>query len=230
VTVQVGPGQQSYKGSSRNGVASGDYGSWECSFSFAGRADSRIPTTDVPQGSYLAVRVNGKRAIVDWSNAPTTDGAWVSIVPVGTQDSAHVGRWTYTEKRSTGRYENGPLEPGHYEARFYGDNGYGRILDRVRFTVASDGARGSERILNVQLRGRNAVVAWFNAPTGSGAWVSVVPAGTADSAHVGKWSYTNSTASGVYDSGPLNAGDYEARFYGDGGYGQILERFPFRVN
>jgi hypothetical protein len=228
--VQVAAGQQSYTGSSRNGVGSGAYGSWECSFSFAGRADSRIPTREGQQGRYLAVRVNGKRAIVEWSNAPVTDGAWVSIVPVGTQDGAHAGRWAYTEKKSSGRYENGPLEPGEYEARFYGDNGYGRILDRARFTVVPDSTRGYERILSVQLRGRSAVVTWSNAPTGSGAWVSVVPAGTADSVHTGKWTYTSSTASGLYESGPLNPGDYEARFYGDGGYGQIVDRFRFRVN
>ena len=187
------------------------------------------PTREGQPGRYLTVRVNGKQAILNWANAPVGDGAWVSIVPAGTPDGTHVGRWTYTEKKSSGQYENGPLAPGEYEARFYGDNGYGRILDRARFTVAADSSSGYGKILGVQLRGRSAIVSWSNAPTGEGAWVSVVPVGTADSTHVGKWSYTSSTASGAYESGPLNPGDYEARFYGDGGYGQLVERLQVRV-
>jgi hypothetical protein len=166
-------------------------------------------------------------------NAPTTGGSWVSIVPTGTADGTHVGRWVYTEQKSAGRFENGPLDNGSYEARFYADSGYGALVDRVRFEVgggsSSPGAQPG--ILNVQVDGsRNAIVSWSNAPTDAGTWVSVVPAGTADYTHTGKWAYTNQTASGRYESGPLPAGEYEARFYGDNGYGKLVERVRFKVN
>ena len=88
-------------------------------------------------GRYLTVGLNGQRAVVDWSNAPTSNGAWVSIVPVGTSDGANAGRWAYTQSKASGRYENGPLAPGAYEARFYADGGYGQLVDRVPFDVGA---------------------------------------------------------------------------------------------
>lgn len=185
------------------------------------------------QGRFLSVSVNGRHAIVDWSNAPTTSGSWVSIVTVGTADSTHIGRWVYTEQKGSGRYENGPLDPGSYEARFYADAAYGNLVDRVRFEIghdkgASPAAQG--RILSVQVDGRRfGIVTWSNAPTDNGSWVSIVPAGTPDTAHVGRWAYTGQTASGKYESGPLSAGEYEARFYSDSGYGRLVERVRFRL-
>jgi hypothetical protein len=56
-----------------------------------------------------------------------------------------------------------------------------------------------------------------------------VPAGTPESSHVGKWTYTNRTAAGTYETGPLTAGDYEARFYGNGAYSDLIERVRFTV-
>ena len=186
----------------------------------------------VQQGRLLSVRLNGRRAFVDWANAPTTSGSWVSIVPVGTGDGTHVGRWTYTEQKSSGTYENGPLDAGAYEARFYGDSGYAKLFDRVRFDVAPDvvGPPGQGRYVAVRVDGRAATLTWFNAPAASGSWVSIVPVGTADSAHVGKWIYTNQAASGKYESGPLSPGVYEARFYGDGGYDKLVDRVTFRID
>jgi hypothetical protein len=34
VTIEIRPGRSSYKGSSRNGIDSGDYGAWSGSFVF----------------------------------------------------------------------------------------------------------------------------------------------------------------------------------------------------
>jgi hypothetical protein len=182
-------------------------------------------------GRYLTVSLDGRRAVVDWAGAPTTDRAWVSIVPAGTADGSHVGRWVYTESKSAGRFVNGPLEVGAYEARFYADGGYGAIVDRVRFDVKDEIAGQAGRYINVQVDGRRfAILNWSNAPTTKGAWVSIVPVGTPDGSHVGRWAYTNEAPSGRYESGPLTPGEYEARFYGDGGYSALVDRIRFRVN
>ena len=178
--------------------------------------------------------MNGQTAIVEWSNAPTTPRTWVSIVPVGTPDGAHTGRWKDTMRQPSGSYENGPLDLGAYEARFYGDEGYDKLLARVRFNVGSDAALMMRtvqgQILKVFVNDRlSAVLTWSNAPTAAKAWVSVVPVGTAQTAHVGQWIYTAQTAAGRYETGPLAPGEYEARFYADEGYEKMIEKVRFRV-
>jgi hypothetical protein len=188
----------------------------------------------VRPGQYLSVQVNGQTAILNWSNAPTTPGTWVSIVPAGTPDGTHTGRWRYTENQAAGTYQDGPLDPGAYEARFYADANYGQLVDRVRFNVGTDAALMLRtvvgQILRVVVNGRDgAVLTWTNAPTAARAWVSVVPVGTAVTAHVGKWTYTSQTAAGRYETGPLAVGEYEARFYEDEGYGRLIEQVRFRV-
>jgi len=174
----------------------------------------------------LSARVDGRGfGVVNWSNAPTNEGTWVSIVPAGTPDGQHTGRWEYTNKNPNGQYVSGPLSSGRYEARFYGDSGYGKILARAPFEVVGM----VTDFLKVDSRGRTATVIWSNAPTDGGAWVSVVPVGTPDGQHTGRWSYTNSTSSGTFETGGLEPGSYEARFYGDSGYGKILSRTRFVV-
>lgn len=195
----------------------------------SGPGDRGTPGGPARTGRYLNVTVDARRARVEWTNAPTTEGAWVSIVPAGTSDGSHVGMWTYTESKSSGRFERDSLEPGAWEARFYADGGYGQLVDRVPFEIRIGGGAGG-RYLGVQLDGRNTTVNWSNAPTGKGAWVSVVPAGTSDREHLGRWVYTNETSSGRYPVGPLPPGEYEARFYADGGYEAIVDRIRFRVN
>ncbi len=141
----------------------------------------------------------------------------------------HTGKWVYTQQTASGRYGTGALSPGNYEARFYADGGYGQLVDRVQFRIVQAFAREG-RYLRVQLEGNRVIVTWSNAPTGNGSeWVSVVPAGTADGVHTGTWVYTQRATSGRYDVGSLGPGDYEARFYADGGYGQIVDRVPFTL-
>jgi hypothetical protein len=184
------------------------------------------PSTTPSGGQLLSARADGRGVgVVTWSNAPTNDGTWVSIVPAGTPDGQHTGRWEYTNKNTNGRYESGPLSPGRYEARFYGDSGYGKLLARVPFEVVGM----VTDFLRVDLRGRTATVVWANAPTDRGAWVSVVPVGTPDGQHTGRWAYTNSTPSGTFETAGLEPGSYEARFYSDSGYGKIVSRTRFVV-
>jgi len=83
----------------------------------------------------LLIHGRGGYAIVTWSNAPTSEGAWVSVVPVGTPETSHVGKWTYTNQTAASRYEAGPLRTGEYEARFYGNAAYSNLIERVRFRV-----------------------------------------------------------------------------------------------
>lgn len=136
VTVQVEAGRPAYKGSTRNGIGTSNYESWDCSYSFLGRANSQVPSAPMGgQSRYLTVQLRGHSAVVTWYNAPTGASAWVSVVPAGTADSSHVGKWSYTNATPSGTYESGPLNPGDYEVRFYGDSGYGQILDRLRFRV-----------------------------------------------------------------------------------------------
>ena len=96
-------------------------------------------------GRYLSVGLKGQSAVVDWSNAPISNVSWVSIVPAGTSDGAHTGRWSYTQSKASGRYENGPLAPGSYEARFYADGSYSQLVDRVPFEVGAQFQRIGEQ-------------------------------------------------------------------------------------
>lgn len=186
------------------------------------------PSTGPIQNGSLSLSARGDSrtyGVLSWSSAPTNEGTWVSIVPAGTPDGQHTGRWEYTKARPNGQYESGPLSPGRYEARFYGDSGYGKILARAPFEIVGM----TTDFLRVELKGRTATVVWSNAPTQRGAWVSIVPVGTPDGQHTGRWSYTESAPSGTYESGGLAPGSYEARFYGDSGYEKILSRARFVV-
>jgi len=179
-------------------------------------------------GRMLNVEVGSQRnAMVSWREGTSDPNSWVSVVPVGTPDGQHTGRWMYTKGASTGMYDSGALAPGDYEARFYADGGYSKLLDRVRFTVGSE---RSTRMLNVEVTGqRNALVSWRDGTSDPSSWVSVVPVGTSDGTHVGKWMYTKGARTGIYDSGPLAPGEYEARFYADDGYGKLMDRLGFTV-
>jgi hypothetical protein len=97
------------------------------------------PLQPAARSRYLTVWLNGRNAVVEWSNAPTSVGSWVSIVVAGTPDGAHSGMYQYTNEKASGRYEKKEvLPPGAYEARFYADHYYGQLVDRVRFEVGAE--------------------------------------------------------------------------------------------
>ena len=179
----------------------------------------------------LTVELGPERnALVSWREGTSDPNSWVSVVPMGTPDGTHVGKWMYTKGARTGIYDSGTLAPGEYEARFYADDGYSKLLDRLRFTVGRPTRVPPSRMLNIEVTPqRTALVSWREGTSDPKSWVSVVPAGTSDGTHVGKWMYTKGAASGIYDSGPLASGEYEARFYADDGYGKLLDRVRFTV-
>jgi hypothetical protein len=176
----------------------------------------------------LSVEITPSRtALVRWANGTPDTKSWVSVVPLGTSDSQHAQKWTYTQGTASGQYDSPALAPGEYEARFYADGGYSQLIDRIRFYV---GATATTGMLSVDATAqRNAVVTWTKGTQDPRSWVSVVPAGTSDAQHVGKWIYTQGTPTGKYESGPLTPGEYEARFYADGGYGKLVDRLRFTV-
>lgn len=179
----------------------------------------------------LSVEIGSERnALVSWSNGTSDPNSWVSVVPVGTPDGSHVGKWKYTQGASSGMYDSGTLAPGEYEARFYADGGYGKLISRVRFTVSGSLGGSAGRMLSVEITPqKSALVSWRRGTADTGSWVSVVPVGTPDGSHVGKWMYTKGAPTGIYDSGPLAAGQWEARFYADGGYEKLIDRERFTV-
>ncbi len=183
------------------------------------------------RGRMLSVEVTPQRnALVTWREGTSDTGSWVSVVPIGTGDGQHVGKWIYTKGAPSGVYDSGLLSPGEYEARFYADGGYGKLIDRVRFTVRGSTGGPMSRMLSVEVTPqRNALVTWREGTSDGGSWVSVVPIGTPDGSHVGKWIYTKGAPIGIYDSGALAPGEYEARFYADGGYGKLIDRVRFTV-
>jgi hypothetical protein len=72
------------------------------------------------------------------------------------------------------------------------------------------------------------IVYWDNLPQANGAWVSIVPRGTADG-EWGDWSYTRGAASGSFTArNPLPAGEYEVRAYG-GSMSPVVDRLIFTV-
>lgn len=182
-------------------------------------------------GLMLSVEVTPQRnALITWRGGTPDPQSWISFVPAGTPDSQHTGKWIYTKGNSSGVYDSGTLPPGDYEARFYADNGYGKLLDRVRFTIPGVAGGLGSRMLNVEVTPqRSALVAWRDGTSDPQSWVSVVPAGTPDGQHTGKWIYTKGAPTGIYDVGALNPGDYEARFYADNGYGKLIDRVRFTV-
>ena len=176
-----------------------------------------------PASRLLTVRVGSAgNAALAWPRGAAPETSWVSVVPVGTPDRAHAGRWVYTRNAGGESYDSGPLAPGDYEARLYADIGFGNIVDRVRFKV-----EGAVRVLDVKLAGRTAIVSWANAPAEATAWVSVVRAGTPDNQFAGPWTYTFGHPTGTLRTPPLAVGNHEARFYGNNG--NVVERSPFSV-
>jgi hypothetical protein len=137
VTIEIVAGQSAYRGSTRNGVTSRDYGSWGGSFRFVGGA-APPPAAGMmgTVGQYLRVSVGSAgTATLSWPSTPGGSGEWVSVVPAGSPDTRYdSGRWRYTADPPAGSFTVMGLPAGEYEARLYRDSGY-TVIDRVRFRV-----------------------------------------------------------------------------------------------
>jgi hypothetical protein len=92
------------------------------------------PTPLAGTGQPLEVQKFGDgriRAI--WRGSPGGSGDWMSVVPVGTPDSTHVGQWRYAPTTS-GYFDFGPYGAGNYELRFYLNDSY-VVASRVGFSL-----------------------------------------------------------------------------------------------
>lgn len=130
VIFELLPGQASYLGTPRNGLASAGYGAWGGSFSF-------LSTPSGPAARYLQLGFPAPNlAVVRWSGTPGSAHDWIAVVRADAAESEW-GHWTYLDGKTSGEYSPGWLPPGDYQARLYFDwpaGGY-VVRDRISFTI-----------------------------------------------------------------------------------------------
>ncbi len=78
----------------------------------------------------------GEAVAVTWFKTPGNQQDWITVVKVGTADTAW-GKWTYLKGAKSGKYEVKGLAAGDYEARLYYDYPKGgfKVIERLLFTV-----------------------------------------------------------------------------------------------
>ncbi len=187
-------------------------------------------------GTHLFVpsaSVDGSSVVVTWKGTPGNQQDWVTVVKAGTPDEEW-GTWTYTAGKKNGSFTAMILTDGRYEARLYYDYPKGgfKVIERVAFSVKVGAPKGDYMSLAKGLfeAGETVVVSRFETPGNKQDWITVVKAGTADTAW-GKWTYLAGARSGKFEVKGLAAGDYEARLYYDypkGGF-KVIERLLFAV-
>jgi hypothetical protein len=140
VTIEIRPGQASYTGSTRNGVTSGTYGSWDGSYIFI-RAGS--PTIKTRQPSYTP----NDNITVDYAGLPGNRQGWIGLAPAGMPDGQYQTGYGDVASGNPSDSRTFPALPaGQYEARAWvqGSDGQWALRARYGFTVnATTAATGS---------------------------------------------------------------------------------------
>ena len=104
-----------------------------------------LPSTEKENGSVMHIQIMNVTSSTVAGATATCLRSRVTTIPIsvahasaaarGRPAASHANRWMYTSQAAAGRYETGPLPSGDYEARFYGDGGYSRLIERLRFRV-----------------------------------------------------------------------------------------------
>ncbi len=149
VTIEMRPNAGSYTGTSRYGVTSSSYGSWDNAFVFVGAGGAPVTPPATFAGSVATDRdtyTEGQSITVTFRGFPATND-WIAIAAAGAAPGSY-GEWHWTDGSATsGRPAGTPrrdgtltfqgLAPGSYEVRAFLDwpNGGNTIRASRAFAV-----------------------------------------------------------------------------------------------
>lgn len=163
---------------------------------------------------------------------------WLTVIPAGSPDSEW-GQWQYVNAGTRTLDLNAPDRPGAYEVRLhsrYPDKPY-NVVCRRTLTVGGAAAPYagalSFTLARTNLAKGERPRAIFSGPVpaeGGRYWITVVPAGAADS-DWGEWRYVETGAREIELVAPANPGAYEVRLHGDypNRNNNVIQRVPLTV-
>ena len=183
------------------------------------------------------------------ANGPGNQYDWITIVPVGSADTAYTGIWFLngsSSPPSSGRTSAtftipAPSTEGTYEVRFLANGRYQRLATSAAITVGAGAppppppppsgmltVNGSTGALSVAT-GSPLTITITNGPGNVYDWVTIVPVGSPDTAYTGIWFLSGTStppSSGKTNAtfaipAPSTAGDYEVRFLANGKYQRL---------
>ena len=212
------------------------------------------PTMTVNGSSGALSVAPGAALAVAITNGPAHVYDWVTIVPVGSAATAYSGIWFLSgtsappaSGQSTAAFTiPAPATAGDYEVRFLASGKYQRLATSGVITVGAASppptpppppppppsgmltVNGSSGAFSVS-PGATLTIAITNGPGHVYDWITIVPAGSADTTYTGIWFLSGTStppASGLANAtftiaAPATAGDYEVRFLASGKYQRL---------
>ena len=187
-------------------------------------------------GESLVASFAGSNSAMDWLGLYNSSGSHVGALD-----------WRYTNgKQSAGAkvisggqviFSPMNLGPGVYELRFFSsDAPFNKLISKAHFTVTGAGGGVLACDKSQYLVGEGLVAA-FSGSTSSTDWITIHDSGSADAAYL-DWRYTNgtqvlgvvtlSTGQVSFSSMALSPGNYDLRFFKQGGH-TLIAQTSFRV-
>jgi len=176
------------------------------------------PIFQLPNNQYLP----GETMIVNYSDAPVFDNAWIGLYKVGADDRQYIS-YKYLRGNTSGNYSvAAPSEAGQYEFRIFLDSGYTFVGRSQPITVGElqvGDLQPSISLSSYQARpGQKVTATYHNASTLSGAWIGFYQKDSADRSYI-SYVYTRGKTTGSYEiTAPNTPGQYNFRLFKDGGY------------
>lgn len=225
VTIEIRPGASSYTGSARNGVTSGNWGSFAGSFAFVGGQPSTCDWTGIwnRQGEIFSWTQNGNQV----TGTGISDSSWRLTGAV--EGNVLTGKWSNSKDNGSVRIVISADCNSFDSSWGLGDNSSTFTGHGVR-TGAPTGQYTLRTDKDTYAPNEKLIVQYAGLPNTPGNWIAIAKKGDADSSY-GQWTFTGDKTSGSWEILAPPAGEYEARLYLNwpaGGY-NVAARYPFRV-
>jgi Ca-activated chloride channel family protein len=183
-------------------------------------ARSEIITVGAAPYALNAGAVSAGSATVNWtvpSGRPSTD--WIGLFAVGASNHTNVG-WEYTGGAASGSFSlTAPTQAGLYEFRYLLQDGYNSAAASNSVLVGIS-ATYTVTAMPASVNPLGTVVITWNAPVGSASndWIGLFGVDSPNNASLW-WQYTSGAATGsVLIAMPAQTGQYELRYFQNGGY------------
>ena len=191
-------------------------------------ATSPAVTVPAPLPPTLAVSATtvspGGQVTVTLTNGPGGANDWIGFTSVGAPDGANqYPQWTYVGAGVTTRTwtVTAPSTPGQYQFRFFPNGGYVRTATSPAVTVLAPSPLTLTVSATTVSPGGQVTVTLTNGPGGANDWIGFTSVSAPDGANqYPQWTYVGAgvTTRTWTVTAPSTPGQYEFRFFPNGGY------------
>lgn len=222
VEIRITQGAANHPGSTRNGVTSRTWGSWDRSFTVAIPGGSTVtpPTSGASLRPLASTPAPGAPIDVAFAGAPGNARDWIGLYRDGESGRAYLA-YLYTDGATDGTLTfTAPDEPGRYQFRLYENDGYVELAASTSFEVVP--AATALRVANTRVSvGSTVVVEFVGAPGTDRDWIGLYREGAVDRGYL-TWQYTGGATAGSLTFILPEAGRFEFRLYENDGFERLV--------